>query len=163
MATTSSVIGSTTYALSGDTEIVISRSFDAPRRLVFDAFTNPEHLPNWLLGPDGWTMTICEIDLRPGGQWRFGWRHTDGSDMTMNGVYQAITRPELVVNTENWGGPYPQTLNTLTLTEADGATAMRNVVRYPSAQARENALSTGMREGSSISYDRLAGYLATLA
>ena len=68
-------------------EIVMTRVFGAPRRLVWEAWTNPEHLPHWMLGPEGWTMPVCEIDLRPGGEWHFGWRRSDGTEMEMRGVY----------------------------------------------------------------------------
>ena len=73
-----------------DHEIVIIREFNAPRRLVFEAWTNPEYLPQWMLGPDGWTMTICEIDLRPGGPWRCHWRNTEGAEMKLSGTYQEV-------------------------------------------------------------------------
>ena len=76
-----------------DREIVMTRVFDAPRRLVFEAWTNPEHLPHWMLGPQGWTMPVCEIDLRPGGAWHFVWRRSDGTEMGMHGVYQEIVPP----------------------------------------------------------------------
>ena len=85
---------------------------DAPRHLVFAAWTNPEHLPHWMLGPPGWTMPVCEIDLRPGGEWHFVWRRSDGAEMEMSGVYKEITPPERLVSTESWGGNWPETLNT---------------------------------------------------
>src|SRR5258708_38779301 len=115
-----------------DREIVITRVFDAPRRLVFEARTKPEHLPHWMLGPEGWTMPICEIDLRPGGAWRFVWRKSDGSEMEMRGVYQEIVPPERVVSTEVWGDDWPETINTLMLSEKDGKTTITSRVRYPS-------------------------------
>lgn len=83
-----------TLTTSSDREIVVTRVFDAPRRLVFDAWTNPEHLPHWMLGPSGWTMPVCEIDLRPGGAWRFVWRQADGTEMEMHGVYQEVVPPD---------------------------------------------------------------------
>jgi uncharacterized protein YndB with AHSA1/START domain len=66
----------------------MTRLFDAPRKLVFEAWTNPKHLPHWMLGPDGWTMPVCEVDLRPGGAWHFVWRRADGTEMSMRGVYK---------------------------------------------------------------------------
>ena len=143
-------------------EIVMTRVFEAPRSLIFDASTNPEHLPRWMLGPDGWTMPVCEIDLRPGGAWHFVWRRSDGTEMGMRGVYREITPPERVVSTESWGGNWAETLNTLVLTEEDGKTTVTNTVLHPSKEARDAALKTGMKEGVSQSFDRLAHYLASL-
>ena len=145
-----------------DREIVMTRIFDAPRRLVFDAWTNPEHLPRWMLGPEGWTMPICEIDLRPGGAWHFVWRRADGTEMEMRGVYQEITPPERLVSTESWGGDWPETLITLTLSEDHGKTTLTQSILYPSQEARDAALKTGMADGVSMSFDRLAGYLASI-
>ena len=71
--------GVTTYTTPSDQEVVITRVVSAPRRVVFDAFTNARHVPNWLIGPEGWTMPVCEIDLRPGGTWRYVYRKDDGS------------------------------------------------------------------------------------
>ena len=154
--------GATTFTTASDREIVITRVFDAPRRLIFEAWTNPEHLPHWMLGPGGWTMPVCQIDLRPGGAWHFGWRHTDGTEMEMRGVYREIVPLERLVSTESWGGDWPETLNTLTLSEEDGNTTITNTVLYPSKEARDAALQTGMKEGMSLSFDRLAEYLRNM-
>jgi uncharacterized protein YndB with AHSA1/START domain len=148
---------------SADRALVMTRVFDAPRRLVFEAWTRPEHLPHWMLGPEGWTMPVCEIDLRPGGAWHFVWRQSDGNEMEMRGVYREITPPERLVSTESWGGDWPETLNTVVLFEEDGKTTMTLTVLYPSKEAREAALKTGMKEGASLSFDRLAAYLRTMA
>jgi uncharacterized protein YndB with AHSA1/START domain len=140
----------------------MTRVFDAPRRLVFEAYTNPKHLPHWMLGPDGWTMPVCEIDLRPGGVWKFAWRKSDGTVMEMQGVYREVKPPERLVNTESWGADWPETINTLVLTEKDGKTTITQTVLYPSKQARDAALQTGMKEGVISSFDRLADYLRTV-
>ena len=145
-----------------DREIVMTRVFDAPRRLVFEAWTNPKHLPHWMLGPDGWTMPVCEIDLRPGGAWHFVWRRTDGTEMAMHGVYREIAPPERLVSTESWGGPWPETVNTVSLVETGGKTTMTQTILYPSLEARDAALKTGMKEGVALSFDRLAEYLRTM-
>ena len=145
-----------------DREILMTRVFDAPRQLVFDVWTNPEHLPQWLLGPEGWTMPVCEVDLRPGGAWHFVWRRADGTEMEMRGEYREVTPPERVVSTESWGGDWPETLNTLILSEEDGKTTITNRVLYPSKEARDAALQTGMKDGVSASFDRLAEYLRTI-
>ena len=159
---TANRVGATTFTMPSDREIAMTRVFDAPRRLVWEAWTSPEHLPHWLLGPPGWTMPVCEIDLRPGGAWHRVWRHADGNEMEMRGVYREITPPERLVTTESWGGDWPETLNTLILTEEDGKTTMTQTVLYPSKDARDAALETGMKEGVSSSFDRLADHLRTL-
>lgn len=161
--TTTPRVAATTYATPSDQEIVVTRIVDAPRRLVFEAHTNPAHLPHWLLGPEGWTMPVCEIDLRPGGAWHFVWRSADGTEMAMRGVYQEVVPPERLVSIESWGGDWPETLNTLILSEEDGKTRITSRVRYPSKEARDAALKTGMQDGMSAGYDRLAEYLQTMA
>ncbi|MGA3189359.1 MAG: SRPBCC family protein [Bryobacteraceae bacterium] len=152
-----------TMMLPTEREILITRAFDAPRSLVFEAYTNPEHLPHWLLGPPGWTMTVCEIDLRPGGAWHWVWRHTDGQEMEMRGIYKEVAPPERIVSTESWGGDWPETTNTVTFTEEDGQTTISITILYPSQEARDAALKTGMKEGLSMSYDRLSAHLQAMA
>jgi uncharacterized protein YndB with AHSA1/START domain len=152
----------TTFTTPSDREIAMTRVFDAPRRLVWAANTNPAHLPHWMLGPDGWTMPVCEIDLRPGGAWHFVWRRADGTEMGMRGVYREIVPPERLVATESWGGDWPETLNTLLLSEEGGKTTMTQTMLYPSKAARDAALKTGMKDGATQSYDRLAAYLRTM-
>jgi uncharacterized protein YndB with AHSA1/START domain len=161
--TTTPRADATTYTTPSDQEIVATRVVNAPRRLVFEAHTNPAHLPHWMLGPDGWTMPVCEIDLRPGGAWHFVWRNSDGAEMAMQGVYQEVVPPERLVCTESWGGDWPETLNTLVLSEENGKTTITQRVRYPSKEARDAAIKTGMQKGISASYERLAEYLQTMA
>jgi uncharacterized protein YndB with AHSA1/START domain len=156
-------VGTTTFTTPSDREVVMTRVFDAPRRLVWAAWTDPRHIPQWMLGPDGWTMPVCEIDLRPGGAWRFVWRRTDGSEMSMAGIYKEIVPPERLVSTEAWSGDWPETVNTLTLVEHEGRTTLTQRVLYPSKEARDAALGTGMREGTSQSFERLDGYLPAMA
>lgn len=160
---TADSVGSTTFTTPSDREILMTRVFDAPRPLVWEACTNPEHLPHWMLGPEGWTMPVCELDLKPGGAWHFVWRKDDGTEMEMRGEYREIAAPERLVHTESWGDDWPETLNTLVLTEADGRTTMTATMLYPSKEARDAALGTGMTDGATTSYDRLAAYLRTLA
>ncbi|HEY3975437.1 MAG TPA: SRPBCC family protein [Candidatus Sulfotelmatobacter sp.] len=144
-----------------DQEIVITRVFSAPRRLVFEAWTKPEYVPLWLLGPEGWAMPVCEIDLRPGGTWHFVWRNRDGKEMEMRGTYREVSPPERLVSTESWGADWPETLNTLAFSEENGKTRITNTILYPSKEARDAALKTGMKSGVEASYDRLAGWLAS--
>jgi len=156
---TANRVRTTTFTTARDREIVMNCVVDVPRRLVFQAWTNPKHLPHWMLGPKGWTMPVCEIDLRPGGAWHFVWRRSDGTEMGMRGVYREITPPERLVSTESWGGDWPETVNTLILTEENGKTTITQTVLYPSKEARDAALQTGMKAGASESFDRLAEYL----
>ena len=152
-----------TYTTPSDTELRITRHFAAPRALVFDAWTMPEHLPKWMLGPDGWTMPVCEIDLRPGGAWHFVWRRENGSEMGMHGVYREVTPPSRLVSTESWGGPYPETVNTVELTAIDSRTTLMTLtISYPSKEARDAAMATGMKQGMDASYARLEGYLQSV-
>jgi|SRR5271155_5853200 len=152
-----------TVTTPSDREIVVTREFNAPRKLVFDAWTNPKYVPHWMLGPDGWTMPVCEIDLRPGGSWHFVWRHTNGNEMEMRGTYREVLPPERLVSTESWGPQWPETLNTLLLTETAGKTTAIISLLYPSKEARDAALATGMKQGMALSYDRLENYLSSLA
>jgi uncharacterized protein YndB with AHSA1/START domain len=108
-------------------------------------------------------MPVCEIDLRPGGTWHFVWRKADGSEMAMRGTYKEVVPPEKVVTTESWGGDWPETINTLTLTEKDGKTILTSTILYPSKEARDAALKTGMKQGMNVSFDRLAAYLQGIA
>lgn len=156
-------VGATTFTTPSEREIAAMRVFDAPPRLVWEAHTKPEHVSRWMLGPDGWTMPVCEIDLRPGGVWHFVWRGLDGTEMEMRGEYREIAPPERLVSTESWGGDWPETLNTVDLTEKGGKTTMVTTILYPSKEAREKALCTGMEEGWSHSYGRLDEYLRTMA
>ena len=156
-------VGETTYTTPSDRELVTTRAFDAPRDLVWEAWTSPEHLPNWLLGPEGWTMPVCESDLRVGGAWHFVWRNeADGSEMGMTGEYREITPPERLVSTQSWGGDSPETVNTLVFTEEDGLTMMTQTILYPSQEARDAAIATGMQRGMDAGFNRLDVYLQTL-
>ncbi|MEP6688100.1 MAG: SRPBCC family protein [Gemmatimonadales bacterium] len=155
--------GITKYATPSDREVVITRVVDAPRRLVFEALSNPKHVPQWLTGPEGWTMPVCEIDLRPGGAWRYVYRKDDGSEMTLQGSYREVVPPERVVATESWGPEWPETVNTTVLTEAGGQTTITMTIRYPSQEARDAALRSGMKEGMDQSFAKLNRLLASLA
>lgn len=154
--------GVTTYTTPSDREVVITRVVSAPRGVVFDAFTNTRHVPNWLIGPEGWTMPVCEIDLRPGGRWRYVYRKGDGSEMTMQGSYREVVPPERLVSTESWGPEWPETVNTMILTEAGALTTITITVRYPNKEARDAALKTGMKEGMDQGFARLDTLLETL-
>jgi uncharacterized protein YndB with AHSA1/START domain len=149
-----------------DREIVFTRAFDAPRDLVFEAWTNPEHVRHWW-GLRGSTMVLCEADVRPGGSWRYVTTAEDGAEVPFTGVYQEVTPPERLVYTEtydvepfNSGDP---AVNTVTFTEEEGATLMTITTVYPSKEVRDFVLGTGMEGGAAESFDRLAEHLKTLA
>jgi uncharacterized protein YndB with AHSA1/START domain len=157
--------GNLNVATPGDREIVITRTFNAPRDLVFDAMSKPEFLRRWLLGPPGWTMTVCENDLRVGGAFRHVWRGADGAEMAMRGVYREVVRPERVVRTETFefgcDAQSGEQLGTLVLTEQGGKTTLTLTVLYPSKVARDGAIASGMEHGVAAGYDRLDEILAT--
>ena len=161
-STTTTKTGKTAYSTPSDREIAATRTFDAPRKLVWQAHTDPRHIPHWMTGLEGYTMPVCEIDLRPGGSWHFVWRNPDATTMEMHDVYKEVTPVERLVNTESWGGEWPETINTLVLTEKGGKTTLVSTVRYPSKEAREVALKTGMKEGWAGAYDNLDEYLRTM-
>ncbi|HJZ71099.1 MAG TPA: SRPBCC family protein [Vicinamibacterales bacterium] len=144
-----------------DSELLFAREFDAPRATVFEALTRPALVQRWLLGPDGWTMPICEIDLKPGGTFRYVWRK-GGKDMVMSGTFREIVPPGRIVHTErfddDWTGG--EAVVTTTLTETGRRTLMTLNVRYASAAGCEAALETGMIDGMSATYDRLAEMIA---
>jgi uncharacterized protein YndB with AHSA1/START domain len=158
--TTANRLGATGFATPSDTEIEVTRVVDAPRELVFDCWTKPEHITRWMLGPPGWTMPVCEVDLRPGGSWHFVWRAEDGSELDMRGVYREVASPGRLVATEQWGGDWPETLNTTVFSDEDGMTLVTATMLYPSREARDAALGTGMKDGMGMSFDRLDAYLA---
>jgi uncharacterized protein YndB with AHSA1/START domain len=158
-------MGNLKLTTQGDREIVMTRVLDAPRRLVFDAFTKPELVKQWLLGPPGWTMPVCEIDLRVGGVYRYVWRRdSDGSEMAMGGVYREIAAPERLVATEKFDQPwYPgEAVGTTVLVEQGGKTTITQTVLYQSREARDAVLKSGMERGVAASYDRLSELLALL-
>lgn len=141
----------------GDREIVMTRAFNAPRRLVFDAFSKPDLVRQWLLGPPGWSMPVCEIDFRIGGRYRYVWSHENGNEMGMGGVYTEIVAPERIVATEKFDQSwYPgEGVGTIALVEQGGQTLLTQTVRYESREARDVVLKSPMESGVKVSYDRL--------
>jgi len=148
-----------------DREIAMTRVFNAPRHLVFGALSKPELVKQWLLGPPGWTMPVCEIDLRVGGAYRFQWRGPDGTEMGSRGVFREIASPERFVATERFDDPwYPgESLITYVLVERSGKTTLTLTVLYESREARDGVLKSGMEKGVAMSYDRLEQLLASVA
>jgi len=143
--------------------IVITRSFDAPRELVFKALTDPKLIPQWW-GPRYLTTTIDKMELRPGGIWRFVQRAPDGSRHAFHGVYHAIVQPERLVQTfEYEGAPGHVALETATLAEVDGKTQWTSLSVFQSVEDRDGMVQSGMEQGVIETNDRLAELLAKLA
>jgi uncharacterized protein YndB with AHSA1/START domain len=151
-------------ATPSELEIAMTRVFDAPRHLVFQALTQPELIQQWMLGPPGWTMPVCEVDLRVGGAYRFLWRNVDGTEMGTRGIHREIVVPERIVCTERFDQAwYPgEALITNFLVERDGKTTLTLTVRYQSQEARDMALKSGMEQGVGAGYDRMAALLAAM-
>ena len=154
----SAVANSDTFKVTtpSDTEIQLTRLFSAPRHLVFEAMSKPEHIKRWWgsLG-DGYSVPVCEVDLRVGGKWRFVNKHPKG-EAEFYGVYKVIDPPGRIVFTEIYA-PFPDAESTVTatLTEEHGKTRLNAVSKYPSKMVRDMVLSTGMEKGAAKSYDNL--------
>lgn len=144
----------------GDREIVMTRVFDAPRQRVFAAFTRPELLKRWF-GPRGWSLVVCEVDLKVGGTFRFVLRGPDGTEMGMRGVYREIVPPERSVHMESFDQFPGESQVTTVLVEQGGKTTLTATVLYPSAEVRDAVIKSGMEHGAAESYDRLAKLLAS--
>jgi uncharacterized protein YndB with AHSA1/START domain len=143
-------------------ELVMTRLFNAPRRLVFDALTKPELIRRWY-GPVGWSMIVCEIDLRVDGAWRFVSRRPDGKQIGQRGVYREIVAPERLVNTESWEDWNPgELLVTTILVEHAGTTTLRTTSLFPSQEVRDMLIKSGMTSGAAETYDKLAACLASM-
>lgn len=150
----------------GDLDIVMEREFNAPRALVFEAWTSCEHLKRWW-GPPTWSLPECEIDLRVGGRWRYLMRGEGGEEMGMNGEYMEVAGPGRLVSTENFDGEMFEpmgggTVNTMVLEERDGRTTMIVTSRYKSREARDGVLQFPMEEGAEESFQRLDALLGEI-
>jgi uncharacterized protein YndB with AHSA1/START domain len=155
--------GSFKVTTPSDREIVLTRLFDAPRQLVFDAMTRPEHVRRWWgILDDRYSVTVCDIDLRPGGAWRFVGRHPKG-EVAFNGVYREIAPPDRLVFTEIFE-PFPDVESVVSsvFTEEDGKTRLTATCTYPSIDVRDMVVKSGMEKGAAISYDRLEDLVAEL-
>lgn len=152
-----------TVTTPSDQEVRMTRLFDAPRALVFEAMSKPEHVKRWwgCLG-EGYSVPVCEIDLRLGGRWRFVNRHPKG-EAAFHGEYREIDPPARVVFTEIFED-FPDVVSVVTseLSEENGKTRLTVTVRYPSKDVRDIVMSSGMSRGAGISYDRLEDLLAEL-
>ncbi|WP_426322931.1 SRPBCC family protein [Microbacterium sp. E-13] len=147
-----------------DTHVRITRLIDGPVDLVWRAHQEPELMQQWLLGPDGWRMSVCEVDGSVGGRYRYEWEPlegTEGERFGFDGETLLSEAPRRAVTTEHMTGTdFPSTLNDLNLEEEDGATLITLLIEYPDKQTRDIVLATGMTDGMEASYGRLEGVLA---
>ncbi len=157
--------GSLKITTPSDREIAMTRVFDAPRRLVYEAYTKPELLKRWLGVHNGWTLAVCEIDLKVGGTYRYVWRHPDGMEMGMRGVYQELIPSERVVATEKFDQPWyeGEAVGTVTFDEQDGKTTLTMTILYASKDIRDAVLQSPMEQGVASGFNKLAELLPTLA
>jgi uncharacterized protein YndB with AHSA1/START domain len=153
--------------LPSDREARVARSFNAPRTLVYRAYTEPELLRRWLLGPPGWSMPVCEMDVRVGGNFQWRWRNEqDGNEFGFTGTFREVQAPARLVHTEAYdpgtvGGGYPaeDAIVTVTFAEDGAVTTMTTLIDFGSKQARDGAMATGMTDGMEQSYQLLDGLL----
>jgi uncharacterized protein YndB with AHSA1/START domain len=150
-------IGKLKITTPSDREIAMTRTFDAPRRLVYDAWTKPELLKRWLGVRGGWSMAICEIDLKVGGHYRYVWRGPNGKEMGMGGVYREVVPGERLVATEKFDDAWYEgdAVDTTVFVEEGGRTTVTTTVRYSSKEARDGVLQSPMESGVAESYDVL--------
>ncbi len=152
-----------------DTEVLVRRSFDAAAELVWRTYTEPDLLRRWMLGPPGWTMPVCEMDVRVGGKYRWRWRSDeDGQEFGFYGEFQEVALHQRLTQTQSFdpgdiGGSMGEgaTVVTATFEERDGVTLVSTSIRYASKADRDAALATGMTEGMEMSYQQLDAVLAS--
>jgi uncharacterized protein YndB with AHSA1/START domain len=156
--------GRATVTLPTDEQILITREFDAPKHLVYEAWTTPELVRRWWHAKRG-EMTACEIDLRVGGAWRYVMVTDDGFEVAFHGEYREIVPNERIVSTEVYEGA-PEgaggTLNTATFMEADGRTTLTVLVQAPSKEVRDAIIESGMEAGMQDAFDLLEGVAISL-
>jgi len=150
----------TLYSTPSDRELVIVRKFDAPRSLVWTVFTDPTHVPNWHTGPEGFTMPVCEIDLRPGGSWRYVWRNRHGRDFEASGTYRDVDPPKRFVFATTVNGE--EQTNTTTFTEENGRTTVTVSMLFATKATRDQGLPYA-KVGTESNYTRLDAYLAAMS
>lgn len=155
-----------TVTLPNDLDVVVVRAFNAPRTLVFDAWTKPALIQRWMLGPPGWTMPVCEMDVRPGGKFKWRWRSEEnGAEFGFTGEFREVVRPSRIVHIERYepgdvGGEMGEALVTSELTEKAGVTTQTMTIHYESKAVRDAALKTGMTDGMEMSFQKLDEVLA---
>jgi uncharacterized protein YndB with AHSA1/START domain len=146
-----------------DRELAMIRSFDAPRDLVWDAWTKPELLKQWLGVRGGWTFALCEVDLKVGGKYRYVWRGPSGAEMGMGGVFREVVKLERLVATEKFDESWYEgdAMDTTTFVERGGKTTVTTTVRYASKAVRDAVLKSPMESGVAESYNKLDEVLAS--
>jgi uncharacterized protein YndB with AHSA1/START domain len=156
-------VGKLQVTTPSEREIAMTREFNAPRNLVFDAWTKPELIKRWLVR-GGWSFTVCEVDLRVGGKYRFVWRGPSGAEMGMGGVYREVVRPERLVATEKFDDPWyeGEALDTTIFVERGGKTTVTTTVLYASREVRDGVLQTPMERGLAENYNKLDEVLASM-
>jgi len=153
--------------LPSDREVKVTRSFKAARPLVYRAFTEPTLVQRWLLGPPGWSMPVCEMDVRVGGRYRWRWRsNKDGRQFGFTGTFREVAAPARLVHTETYdpgtvGDAHPESesIVTVTFTENSGITTVTTLIDFGSKEARDAAVATGMTDGMEQSYQLLDALL----
>lgn len=150
-----------TVEAKGERELVIRRAFNAPKELVFQAHTECKYLRRWMFGPDGWSLDVCDIDLKVGGKYRWVWKK-DAIEMGAGGEYREIARPDRIVATEQFDDPwYPgEAVSTVTFDERDGVTTITNTMQYVSKESRDTVMQSPMEEGLEMGYSRLETLLS---
>jgi uncharacterized protein YndB with AHSA1/START domain len=151
--------GTLQVTMPTDNEIVLTRVFDAPRQMVYDAFSKPELLKRWF-GPHGWSLAVCEVDHRVGGGFRFVLEGPNGQRMGMRGVYRELQPPNRSVHVESYDDYPGESIVTSVFTEEMGRTTLTATVAYPSREIRDLVAKSGMEHGAAESYDKLADMLA---
>ena len=156
--------------MPSDTEVRVTRKFNAPRQLVFDAHVKPELFQQWIGGYPGWTMPVCEMDVREGGKYRWGWRHEGGKEFGFYGEFTEVKAGARIVAKEyydpgNMGGSMTSdpTIVSSDFAEAGGVTTLTVTIKYVSKEARDGAVATGMTDGMEVSYARLDALAAKAA
>ena len=145
-----------------DREVIVERVFEAPRQNVFDALTKPELIKRWY-GPEGWSLEVCEVDLKVEGKWRFVLRQPEGKMIAQFGVYKEIAPPERLVNTESWEDWNPgETLVTIALTEENGKTTFTSTMLFPTQEVRDIILKSGLQDTVGPMYQKLSEALASV-
>ena len=147
-----------TFGVGAARELQVTRVFDAPQRLVFDAFTRPDMVRRWMLGPEGWSMPVCDMDVRTGGAYRWVWQKGDGgARMAVFGEFREVAAPERLVHTEQFDPPwYPGIAEITTrFSESSGRTTVALSIVYPSQEIRDGTIKSGMESGMATSYERL--------
>ncbi len=153
-------------SLPSDREVKVVRRFNAPRALVYQAYTEPKLMKRWLTGTPGWSMPVCEMDVRVGGAYRWRWRSDDGAEFGFSGVFRDVEPAARLAHTQVYdpgdvgGDMGDESLITVAFSEKDGVTTVTTLMDFGSKEARDSAMATGMTDGMEMSYQSLDKLLA---